>query len=79
MNDESGAAIVATETPSHSNTPFPTETEIYILPDGRVVVADLPEELGDLTKRVGALLEEPLEHIDSRNNPEQDYTAVPQP
>lgn len=25
--------------------PLPTETEIYILPDGRVVIADLPAEL----------------------------------
>jgi len=24
---------------------LPTETEIYILPDGRVIVADLPDEL----------------------------------
>jgi hypothetical protein len=24
---------------------FPTETEIYILPDGQVIVADLPAEL----------------------------------
>jgi hypothetical protein len=27
---------------------FPTETEIYILPDGQVVVADLPAELAPL-------------------------------
>jgi len=27
---------------------LPTETEIYILPDGRVVIADLPVELAAL-------------------------------
>ncbi len=27
---------------------LPTETEIYILPDGRVIVADLPAELAGL-------------------------------
>ena len=27
---------------------LPTETEIYILPDGEIVVADLPVELMDL-------------------------------
>ena len=38
--------------PSATNEPtdlvwpaLPTETEIYILPDGRVVIADLPAEL----------------------------------
>lgn len=33
---------------------LPTETEIYILPDGRVVVADLPAELADLVASLGA-------------------------
>lgn len=27
---------------------LPTETEIYVLPDGQIVVADLPEELMSL-------------------------------
>lgn len=34
---------------------FPTETEIYILPDGRVIFADLPAELADLALRLGAV------------------------
>ena len=32
---------------------FPTETEIYILPDGQVVFADLPAELIDLAENLG--------------------------
>ena len=32
---------------------MPTETEIYILPDGQVVIADLPAELSDLVVRLG--------------------------
>ena len=32
---------------------LPTETDIYILPDGRVVVADLPLELAALTAALG--------------------------
>ena len=32
---------------------LPTETEIYILPTGEVVVADLPAELADLVARLG--------------------------
>ena len=32
---------------------FPTETEIYILPDGRVIVADLPAELAALVEQLG--------------------------
>jgi hypothetical protein len=27
---------------------LPTETEIYILPNGEIVVADLPSELGEV-------------------------------
>ena len=33
---------------------LPTETEIYILPDGRVVIADLPAELAGLAASLGA-------------------------
>ena len=33
---------------------LPTETEIYILPDGRVVIADLPAELAALAAHLGA-------------------------
>ncbi|MEZ4676125.1 MAG: hypothetical protein R2932_18020 [Caldilineaceae bacterium] len=32
---------------------MPTETEIYLLPDGRVVIADLPIELADLVQALG--------------------------
>ena len=32
---------------------MPTETEIYILPDGQVVIADLPAELSDLVVQLG--------------------------
>lgn len=32
---------------------FPTETEIYILPSGEVVVADLPAELSALVEAIG--------------------------
>lgn len=32
---------------------MPTETEIYILPDGQVVIADLPAELNDLIEQLG--------------------------
>lgn len=32
---------------------LPTETEIYILPDGRVVIADLPVELASLAANLG--------------------------
>lgn len=33
---------------------FPTETEIYLLPDGRVVVADLPAELEAALAQLGS-------------------------
>lgn len=32
---------------------LPTETEIYILPDGRVVIADLPAELASVLAELG--------------------------
>lgn len=38
------------------------ETEIYILPDGRVVVADLPAELAGALARLGQI--EPCEIAD---------------
>lgn len=33
---------------------LPTETEIYLLPNGQVVVADLPAELTDLVEKLGS-------------------------
>jgi hypothetical protein len=38
---------------------LPTETEIYILPDGRVVIADLPQELADALAALGACAAHP--------------------
>jgi hypothetical protein len=34
---------------------LPTETEIYILPDGRIVIADLPAELALCLSELGAI------------------------
>ncbi|HRA65984.1 MAG: hypothetical protein WAU00_13905 [Caldilinea sp.] len=44
---------LAPETVSPAGALFPVETDIYILPDGRVVVADLPAELADRLARLG--------------------------
>lgn len=38
---------------NHGWPGLPTETEIYILPDGRVIIADLPAELADLAAALG--------------------------
>ena len=34
---------------------LPTETDIYILPDGRVVIADLPVELTSIPSALGVV------------------------
>ena len=34
---------------------LPTETDIYILPDGRVVIADLPVELTTIPSALGVV------------------------
>lgn len=34
---------------------LPTETEIYLLPDGQVVIADLPAELSHLAAVLGGI------------------------
>jgi len=34
---------------------LPTETEIYILPDGQIVIADLPAELAEPLAHLAAL------------------------
>ena len=34
---------------------LPTETDIYILPDGRVVIADLPAELTSIPSALGVV------------------------
>lgn len=65
---------------------LPTESEIYLLPDGRVVVADLPEPLLGLVTALGVI--EPCEirsasasasgpAIESGCSPERDYTTLP--
>jgi hypothetical protein len=50
MAEPGHAEIAAAEWPT-----LPTETEIYILPDGRVVIADLPAELAPLAAALGAV------------------------
>jgi hypothetical protein len=40
--------------PGDDDFSFPTETEIYILPNGQVVFADLPVELIDLAEKLGS-------------------------
>lgn len=50
-----GEEPVAQEGAAGSTLPaWPVETEIYILPSGEVVVADLPAELRSLIQAVGA-------------------------
>jgi len=46
--------LAPSETGNQSWPLLPVETEIYILPDGRVVVADLPAELAPLLAALGA-------------------------
>ena len=46
---------------------LPTETEIYILPDGRVVIADLPAELAGLLAQLG--------HWEAADTPQKGETA----
>lgn len=46
---------------------LPTETEIYILPDGSVVVADLPTELAVRFAELGAVEPCRLAHPDVTN------------
>jgi hypothetical protein len=42
-----------------ADTAWPVETDIYILPDGRVIIADLPAELSALADSLGAYEEYP--------------------
>lgn len=39
--------------PEEAPYAWPVETDIYILPSGEVVVADLPDELRELIQTVG--------------------------
>lgn len=45
----------ASENSTTSWPVLPTETEIYILPDGQIVIADLPTELAESLAHLGAL------------------------
>jgi len=47
------STLAANETELQPWPLLPVETEIYILPDGRVVVADLPVELAPLLAALG--------------------------
>ena len=51
---------------------LPNETEIYILPDGQVIIADLPAELAGLADGLGRVQADPVPiadnpHIDSQS------------
>ncbi len=58
------APAAAQDTGADSPQLFPTETEIYLLPDGRVVIADLPAELADALARLGSVEPCALPHAD---------------
>lgn len=44
--------VASDDNPSLEWPVLPTETEIYILPNGEIVVADLPLELVDLVEQL---------------------------
>jgi hypothetical protein len=64
-----------TSTIPHSALPalFPTETEIYILPDGQVLFADLPAELADLAAQLGSVLPCAVERESDRGSGTGDW------
>lgn len=51
----SASPLISSDTPAQAQPwpAFPTETDIYLLPDGRVIIADLPVELTDLAAALG--------------------------
>lgn len=54
---ESASAVNQAHTNDVPDWPaLPTETEIYILPDGQVIVADLPVELAEFLLAFGQRL-----------------------
>lgn len=64
---------MSTSTPAeaisaHSSPLFPVETEIYLLPDGQVIIADMPAELDQL---VSALA---VSTADAPNHPAHNVT-----
>jgi hypothetical protein len=60
--------------PTEETALFPTETEIYILPDGRVIFADLPAEMADLATQLGSVEPSAVE-LDDSSVP--DNTSIP--
>ena len=64
----------STLAPSELEVPLwpllPVETEIYILPDGRVVVADLPAELASLLAALGISAPSPLTDLATTDEPD---------
>jgi hypothetical protein len=57
-------STLATETELEPWPLLPVETEIYILPDGRVVVADLPVELAPLIEALSVTSPVPTPAVD---------------
>ncbi len=53
MNTDRKPALPSTTAEAATWPALPTETEIYILADGRVVIADLPAELAPMAARLG--------------------------
>jgi hypothetical protein len=69
-NADGPSATAANATGSEQlGTAWPTETEIYILPDGRVVIADLPAELAAAAAALGAVEACEIEPHDEPHSP----------
>jgi hypothetical protein len=68
------AALDHHSPPTEETGLFPTETEIYILPDGRVIFADLPAEMADLATQLGSVEPSAVE-LDDSSVP--DNTSIP--
>ena len=73
---EPAPAGVAARMPDDAWAALPTETDIYLLPDGRVVIADLPAELTDLAHALGRA--EPCAVSDGDVNTSSDATPQEQ-
>lgn len=52
----STSPLPAPDAPEDAWPALPVETDIYILPDGRIVIADLPAELTHLLPKLGPVL-----------------------
>lgn len=56
LNDTSASDQLGEDGARSSQGPvLPVETEVYILPDGRVLIADLPLELASMVQALGAV------------------------